>query len=487
MPDIDPNDPSTTSSAYDLMSPLWDKINTLLGGTEAMRAAGTKFTSQHDKEGDESYNERLHASVLLNMLEFTLDGWVSKPFDLPLRLGDDVPDEIRQLADDIDLQGNSLDVFARNWFRDGMAKGFSHVLVEFPRPDPLPDGQPRTLANDRADNLRPYLVHIKPENLIFAYAEIVNGVERLTHVRIREEIKQMVGFAEQTVCRIRVIEPGFVTIYEEQVDKRNNDAPIWVPVDQYEYNLPFIPLVTFYAKREGLMLGKPPLADLADLNIRHFNSTADQISVLTVARFPIICASGAQPEDTSMIIGPKRFLHNPDPNGHFYYLEHTGAAIGAGRQELIDLEETMAQFGATFLRRRAGGASATARALDSAETSSPLSDMAIRFRDALEQAMFLFAQWLGLDDGGTYTITTDFGLSDEGGIRLQAILAARAARELSHQSYIAELLRYNVLGVEFDVVQNDAEIQAEPAPVGPPAQPPTIRPQNPQATSVPAM
>ena len=131
MPQKKPDDPSITSAAYDVMQPRWQRIDAVLGGTETMRAAGTAYLPQHSEEADEVYDERLKTSTLLNETEIILNGWVGKPFSKPVQLSETTPEQIKEWADDIDLQGNNLDVFAREWFRSGVAKGFSHVLVEF--------------------------------------------------------------------------------------------------------------------------------------------------------------------------------------------------------------------------------------------------------------------------------------------------------------------------------------------------------------------
>jgi hypothetical protein len=458
----DVNSPATTSEAYDIMSPQWAKIDTLLAGTDAMREAATLYLPQHTEESNEAYDERRRCTTLLNMLQFTLDTWVSKPFNKPIEVKEDVPEQIKPLLEDIDLQGNHLDVFARNWFRDGLAKGLSHVLVEFPRVKPREDGQPRTLADDRNEKLRPYLVHIAPENLIFAYSEVVEGQELLLHVRIRETVTKMDKFGEVKTERIRVIEPNKVFIYEFL--KQKNKKAAWVEVEKYDYEFPVIPLVTFYADRQGFMLAKPPMSDLADLNIRHWQSTSDQIAVLTVARFPMLACSGAI-DDKKLRVGPNAWLNTPETAGKFYYVEHTGAAIEAGRKDLLDLEETMAQYGATFLRRRPGGASATARALDEAECTSPLMDMAVRFRDALEQAMRYMAMWMKLDDGGSYAITTDFGLSDSAGAVLTALQSARATGDISRKRYVGELKRLGVLSDDFEFTVSEQERTDEGPPI----------------------
>ena len=69
----DPKSPATTSSAYDCMAPRWRVIESLLGGTESMRAAGELYLPKHVEESDKGYQERLQAAVLLNMVEQTLD------------------------------------------------------------------------------------------------------------------------------------------------------------------------------------------------------------------------------------------------------------------------------------------------------------------------------------------------------------------------------------------------------------------------------
>ena len=61
----DPKSPATTSAAYDTMAPRWHLIETLLGGTEAMRAAGETYLPRHSEETDKGYEERLSAAVLL--------------------------------------------------------------------------------------------------------------------------------------------------------------------------------------------------------------------------------------------------------------------------------------------------------------------------------------------------------------------------------------------------------------------------------------
>lgn len=459
------SDPSTTSLAYDLMAPRWAKLATLLAGTEAMRDAGGDYLPIHPAETDVAYAERLGCTTLFNLTSLTLKSWVGRPFSDEVTVGDDVPGEVSSALNinkDVDLEGNSIDIFARRWFEEGLAKSFCHVLVDFPRKKEPEDGVVRTMADDRKENLRPYWVLVKPENLIFARAEIVDGAERLVHVRILETEVVADGFAEVTVERIRVLEPGSVAIWKRTEDNKSKDHEGWVLDDSWETDLDFIPLTTFYADRDSFMIGKPPLLDLADLNISHWQSSSDQRAVLTVARFPILACSGGIAADGKLEVGPNTWLYTADPQGRFYYVEHTGRAIEAGRKDMDTLESQMANYGAEFLRQKPGNPTATARALDSAESTSPLQDVTIRFMAAVSTALDFTAKWLGLkEEGGTIKLPTDFGPEQALVADYQALIAARKNQDISRLTYNRELKRRGTLSDEFDPAENAKELEEE--------------------------
>lgn len=450
----DPSDPSTTSMAWDSMADVWDMIDTILGGTGPMRDAAETYLPQHEQESRPNYQERLGRCTLFNMTELTLGTWVGKPFSDPVKLNDDVPKEIVNISDDIDLQGNNITVVARSWFRESLAKSFSHILIDMPTIS-KEDQKDRTLEDDVKDNIRPYWILIKPENLIFAESQIVNGREMLTHVRILETIVSRVGFAEVVTERIRILEPGSFTIFEKQFTSKTRTKFKWVVIESGETGLNEIPLVTFYADRTGLMEGKPPLEDLAHLNIRHWQSTSDQISILTVSRFPMLAVSGAadQSGDT-MVIGPRQLLGTKDAQGRFYYVEHSGKAIKSGREDLEDLEEQMASYGAEFLKRKSGSHTATGRALDSAEAMSPLQDMVIRFTESMGAALDITAKWLNLDGGGTVDIATDFSISGQDEAELKLLMEARKRGDISLIDFLNELKLRGILSEDFDVSIN---------------------------------
>ena len=466
MADKDPKSPATTSYAYDTMVPRWAVIETLLGGTEAMRAAGEAYLPRHEEETDVGYAARLTCSTLLNITEQTLDTLSAKPFCEPVKT-EDVPPEMEDpILDNVDLQGNNLDVFARAWFKEGLAKALCHVLVDMPRPAPRLDGQPRTLADDRSEGVRPYWVLIKPEHVLFARAEVIDGKEVLKHVRILECYSEQDGFAEVHKRRIRVLEPGTVTTYIPKPRQNTSQKEEWVQEEVWETGLDYIPMVTFYSHREDFMVGKPPLLDLAHLNVAHWQSTADQRHILKVARFPILACSGSESEDSNITIGPNKVMYVSDPQGKFYYVEHQGNAIEAGRKDLEDLERQMAGYGAEFLESKPGNPTATAKAIDSAESSSSLAAMVGVFEDALTQALDFTADWMKLADGGEVELVKDFSLEEADAPGLDALDKARTRRDISRVAYLRGLISRGVLPEDFDLDEDLEEIQGEAPDLG---------------------
>src|SRR3954465_1766087 len=102
---------NTPSSAYVEMSPRWDLVCALLGGTEAMRTAAKTYLPQYERESDEAYKNRLNRSFLLNYLGKRVKTLKRGRFSEPAQVGDKFPKELMKLVDDIDGLGKDLTAF----------------------------------------------------------------------------------------------------------------------------------------------------------------------------------------------------------------------------------------------------------------------------------------------------------------------------------------------------------------------------------------
>lgn len=448
---------NTPSAAYRRMSGDWDMINALLGGTSAMRAARERYLPKHRRESAENYEERLCRTVLFNGFAKALNSLAAEPFRRPAKVAE-TPKGLEAMVADVDRRGNSLSSFAQLLFKDGLAKGLTHLLVDYPRAE----GE-ANLSQERAADRRPYFCHVRAESLIAAYAEEVGGVEKLVHVRILEQETRRDGeFGEYTVNRVRVLEPGTWKVYEQARSGRK-----WFVAESGTTSLDFVPLLTYYYERVGLMESVVPLLDLAHKNVEHWQSSSDQRNALTVARFPILAASGLK-DPNKVNIAPRKVLSMDDPQGKFYYLEHNGEALAAGKGDLESIKAEMATLGTAMLVEKPGTQTATEASIDKAEQMSDLGRAATDFADFLASGFVVAGKWVGTEVDKKklgLSLHTDFGVPAGDQADLDALDKARKAREISHEAYVEALKRRNVLPPDFDAAADQEKLDAEPPPL----------------------
>ena len=133
----DPQNPATTSTAYDIMASRWGVIMSLLGGTEAMRAAGETFLPKHQEETTLGYTQRIQSAVLLNMVEQTLDTLAGKPFTEPVKPDEDVPEAILEgIFPDVDYKVTMSMYLHANGLRRAWAKHSPMYWLICPDPPP---------------------------------------------------------------------------------------------------------------------------------------------------------------------------------------------------------------------------------------------------------------------------------------------------------------------------------------------------------------
>lgn len=445
--------PATPSPDVQAMAIDWPMITALLGGTRAMRDAGEAYLPKHPAEAPEGYNYRKSVSTLFNGFRRTVNTLSSKPFSDPLKLGDDVPPQLVEYCENIDLAGRDLQAFAHDAFRVAMAYGLTHILVDYPKTEP---GQ--TLDDQRKSAVRPYFVHVSPQSVLGWRAERVNGVETLTQLRLDEYVSEPDGeWGTRKVRQIRVLEPNKFTLY------RKNDKDEWVMFEEGPVSIGIIPLVTIYCERTDFMTARPPLLDLADLNVEHWQSSSDQSNILHVARVPILFAAGFG--DGSIAVGAGIAVKNDDPASKLSYVEHSGAAIEAGRQSIKDLEDRMSLMGAQLLVRKQVAATATEKRLDSSDADSALSMMAIGLEDSLELALSYVAKWDGIECKCTVEVVSQFD-DPLDSMSAEELMSAKKFGVLSSETVFAELQRRGVVSEENTWEEEAARLKKEGPPAG---------------------
>ncbi len=419
------------------MAEDWQLIRDLMGGTRTMRAAGEDWLPQELSEEEDTtgalYEARLNRTILFNGLRRSIDSMTGTVFRTPLTLADNTPEQLVEWSKDIDLQGHDIGTFSRKVFRDALSVGMSHIYVDYPRGS----DDSKTKADDKATGSRPYWIHVPAERLIGWRSENRDGRQVLTEARIRETVMEPDGeWGEKAVSQVRVLRPGNFVVYRQS-------GKTWDQFEEGETSLDYIPLVTIYTGQTGFMAAEPPLMDLAWLNSMHWQSSSDQRHILHAARVPILSFMGFSDEECkSVTIGPLTGIRSTNTDSKVEFVEHSGAAIDAGRQDLIDLKDEMAVMGLDLLvRKQTGNRTATEIAVKAAQAESALGAAAQSFKDGLETAYKFTSDYVGISDDTTVALDAALNLPTIDEADLKLLWEMRSAGEMSRETFYAELRR----------------------------------------------
>ena len=392
----------------------------------------------------------------------------SKPFGKEVALKGNPPERIAGkidavtkrrvggIVDDIDGRGNGLTVFAREAFAQAIAKGMHGILVDYPTMQPT-----ATKAEEQAVGARPYWVQIPAENIIALYTDVEGGREVITHVRIAETVIERDGYDEIKLERIRILEPGRWELWEKRATIDKPSDPSWVKVDSGtlarsgECNS--VPLVLFFTgDRTGTQGVRPPLADLAHMQIELYRALSRQDEILTYAGSPMVVANGlaAPSADNQIEIGPKVILFAPAAGEGiktgWEFIQPSAANITEVRNHVTSVQEDMRRIGMQPMTEMPGNPSATGQSISAAKAHSAVKAWALMLNDCLEQAFTFTAEWMNLPDVIETEISTDFSVQPYAQFPLAALAAARGTKDLSQKTYWEGLRRFDVLSQDFD-------------------------------------
>nr|BAR24923.1 conserved protein of unknown function [uncultured Mediterranean phage uvMED]BAR39235.1 conserved protein of unknown function [uncultured Mediterranean phage uvMED] len=427
------SDPNT---AWVNMEPHWGLIETLLGGTYKIRKGHRKYLPQEPREQDISYDARLLRSVLAPYyvrLERMLAGMLTRK---PVRL-DDVPDVIREQLFDVDLQGNDLQTWLFAVSRVCIRYGHVGVLVDAPA---------------AGQNGRPYWVTYTPRDILGWRTELKDGKQELTQLRLMEKIVVPDGlYGEKQVEQVRVLTPGAFEIHQK--DQKGD----FVVIDEGRTSLSEIPFSVAYSNRMGVLESLPPLADIAELNLQHYQVQSDLSNQLHISAVPMLALFGFPAAAEEISAGPGEAMALPE-NSDARYIEPAGNSYDAQFRQLDRIAEQINALGlASILGSKLSAETAEAKRIDRSQGDSTMMVVAQQMQDLIDNCLRFHAEYMQERTAGSSLVNRDFM-----GIRLepqeiQALLQLYTAGTITQETLLLQLEAGEVLGDDFDV---EEEIEA---------------------------
>jgi hypothetical protein len=425
-------------------------LQALMGGTDSMRKAGSTHLPMWQAEDPLYYETRLQKATLFPAYSRTCEVLAAKPFSKPITLSEKLSTRVQDLCKNIDNQGRSLHVFGAALLEHALAYGMSGIMVDAPNTKQVPteraDGQ-LSVADEQKYNIRPYFVMIRAEDILGWKVKYDNGKPVLTQLRLLEcAVEEEGEFHDKQVEQIRVLEPGKWTTYRKR--SAGDGRQEWAKFEDGTTKLKVIPFVPVYGQYEGFMCSKPPLIDVAFMNVEHWQSKSDQQTILHIARVPILCAIGGD-DKTQIKVGANAAI-NVAIGGDIKFVEHSGRAIGAGKESLADLEEQMRQAGAELLVLKPGDVTATQIHSENEAGMCALQRIALDCENAMDQALKIMSEWLGdtVVEDGAVKLFNDYGAATLAEASLDLLIKMNMSSKLSDETLFKEAQRRGMVSAE---------------------------------------
>ena len=452
----DQDNPSIPDPAYYQQIMAWEPVRACLMGTSYLRQNAARYLPQQPMELDASWQGRVSRSVFTPLLQRVIRTATGLVMRKPIMLDGD-PFWTDTFAKDVDRMGTGLDEFVRNQLFLSIAYGHCSWLVDFPTGEGI-----RTLRDQQEAQLQPYFVEIDPWSVIGWRQDAKAMAGKLQQVRIKEVVSVPKGrFSCEYKQRVRVVEPDHYEVWERQ-----EEGPVtWAVIEKGPIAVGEIPLVTTYSGKVGTLFSKPPMAELAHLNLAYYQRHSDLVQALHIAAQPILVMAGydPSPDDKVGLSVNNAILTGPRGESEIYYVEPSVSSFDSQRAELEGLANSIKSLGLAILtEEKSGVESAKAKALDRLDSNSILAVISKDVEKTLQQAFDLAGKYMGIEPP-VVSLDRDFDVEPIDGQMMTAINTLYQGGLLDRETALRILDRGELFDdtIEVEDILDRAEIEAE--------------------------
>jgi len=439
---------------YQVMQPTWNLIDTLMGGTSAMRAASETYLPKEDEEETTDYSNRLSRSFLYNGLRDAIRTLKSKPFRQLVTVNDDA-DWIKTIEKDMDGKGNTLTAGTRAIFEKALSHGMIHTVVD------IVEGREA-----------PVIKAIAAPQLFNWQYEVTEGECVLTHIRYTE-VMFTPNKDDPNVMETRYIIKAITANGVDSKDKKVMGSiqtweqkvigESWTLIDTQGYDFDKIYLKTGYFTDVGFMVAEPPMEDLAYANLNHWQNSSDHNNVLRFVRTGIIYGTGVpEKQQNGIIAGVNNIAWFEDPNAKLQRLDYGNVPVDASRQNLQDLEMQMEHLGMMPMVQRTVEATATEKTIDNDNSMSLLHQWVRATSELMTETFKMAADLAGLPIKEDFDVHIYDEFSAISSVEMGNLLANYYnSKIISHKTVVDEAKKKGVLSDTIDAEEEKIAIDDE--------------------------
>lgn len=476
-------DPSNRAADMASMAKFWNLVSTLEGGVAAMRRAGQKYLPRYEQEDRAAYSRRLENARMTNVFMDIVENLVSKPYSKPVKIADDMTEELKEFTRDVSAKDDTIHVFSSNVFHQAVLDGISFILVDYTKKSEADRNRVMTVAEEKESGSRSYWVHYEAQDVMAAHSMHVKGKEQFYEVRLFEQVVMpQSDFTEKIVDQIRVFkrkklgendlgEP-YWEIWRKKENTQSGDGIEWERVEgPTELGLDYIPFVpVVFGRRKGKSWRiRPPLRDAAHLQVELYQQENGLKNVRELTAFPMLAGNGVQADTqedsnpTTLVVGPGRVLYgggsgDGGAGGNWTYVEPGGESLQFLRDDIKDTIKELRELGKQPLTAQSGNLTRITTAVAAQKGNTAIQAWIAVLNAALDRCLEITADWEDIaDPKAGVEIYDGFDLAaiddDSFSHVMDMAVPERGARPLiSRDAAIYEAKRRDILSSTYDGV-----------------------------------
>lgn len=446
------------SPDIETMVPYWEKVSDILEGTQAIKDGGTKYLPKFPDENKDDYDFRLTVSKFTNIYRDVTEGLASKPFqdEITLLGAEKRPQELIDFAEDVDGFGSNLTTFAALTFFNAINYGIDWIFIDYPtvqNPDNV------TIAEAKQRNLKPFWVHILGKNVLDIKTRMQGSKQIITYFRCQEP-----GYGDEPMHVREFIETENGVewkLYVKITNDKGEDE--FVVVEEGMLSIDFIPVVPFITGRRDGNSFKiyPPLSDAADLQITLYQNESALEYIKVLACYPMLATDGTKPPKGSdgkpkkLRTGPNTVMYGVEKangdGGTWHYVEPQANSLEFLQKNIDKTKNDLRELGRQPLTAMSTQLTTVTTSIAAGKAKSAVTAWSYALKDALENALLITMNWMGIDYEPEINVYTGFDNVLDNGSDIEELGKARERGDISVETYWDELKRRKILSPEFDI------------------------------------
>ena len=441
------------------------KMRTVFEGDKAIKKNAETYVPKNKGVDKADYDAIIQRSVFENFTEATAKGISGLIFAKEPTIS--LPTSLELLKDNIDMDDNTIIDLSQNIVNELMEVGRCGLLIDVPNIDTAGMTKPQTDAL----NIRAFTKLYKSETIINWRYEAINSVNKLTLLVLHEVYEDWADrFTSTLKNRYRVYSlidnVCYVEVYEEN-DKSFINTMDMKPVIVRGSTLNYIPFTPLTYKDISIIPVKPPLMDIANINLNYYGVAVERRNVIHFVGNPFFMGKGINTRatdgsDISITLGSSIAQIFQEPNADIKIVETQGTGLAFNESYLNDCKSTMAALGARLLVPEANAQiSENTMQMKTAGYRATIMQIANTASRAITQSLKIIAEWEGQNpDEVKLELNTDYNLSEMDAQTITALVTAWQTGAIRQEDMFKKLQKGEVIeaGVSFEDYQSTLEV-----------------------------